>query len=85
MAVNWMERYFMNNADKMPDANGQRGAWNLPSNTTKDEVYKQYQQWATANAEFGKPISDKYFLALWREQFEHVNIPFRSRFAQCDE
>ena len=83
-AVAFMTRHFTDHCEKMPNPAGCADAWHLPSTTTKEDVYKLYREFMLwQNADPAEIVSSSYFKDIWRQDFSHVTIPERSRFAQC--
>ena len=85
-AVSFMQLFFEENCDKMPNPAGNRDAWHLPFTTTKAEVHTKYQGFfKSRDYDEADLLSLQHFCRLWREQFPHVTIPERNRFKQCTE
>ncbi len=78
----WLKDFFETTAERMPDCNGKTQVWHLSPTYTKDAVYQRYKAWCTEN-NLIEPYSLGHFLRVWNEDFPHVTIPARCRFAQC--
>lgn len=85
-AVAYMTSYFQDNCEKLPDPSGCTASWHLPCTTTKEDIYKLYRAFLLGQgADPTELVCGTYFKDIWREDFPHVTIPVRSRFAQCTE
>lgn len=69
VALHFLESFFKENCDYLPTSD----VWNLPSSSSKDEIYDEM---ATSVEARGQPCCSKpNFIKLWNQQFPHVKIP----------
>jgi hypothetical protein len=68
-AIAWMQQYFTQIGDSMPD----RMALHLPSFLTNANVYSRMKEELEASGR--QVISQSHFYNLWSVEFPHVSIP----------
>lgn len=68
-AIAWMQQYFSQVGDCMPD----RMAIHLPSFLTNASVYSRMKEELEASGQ--QVISQSHFYSLWSTEFPHVSIP----------
>ena len=79
IAISWMRDFFSMHGESMPN----RETIHIPDNFTWQEIYnlyKEYVQGAQGNDNF---IRYAYFTRVWKNKFNNVRIPKRSRMGIC--
>ena len=79
IAISWMHDFFSKHGESMPN----RETIHIPDNFTRQEIYnlcKDYVQGGKGNGNF---IKYAYFIRVWKNKFNNVCIPKRSRMGIC--
>ena len=73
--MSWMQDFFSKHGESMPN----RETIHLPDNSTRQEIYKLYKDYAQSGQGNGNFIIYAYFTRVWKKKFNNVCIPKRSR------
>ena len=85
LTLTFMEYFFEEACQQMPNPSGNNLLWHLPCHYTKNKVYNHYQTWCQV-----KKLDDKvkasyqYFTKIWQDEYPFVKIPERGHFAECN-
>ena len=74
-----MKDFFSKHGECMPN----RDTINIPNNFSRQEIYNLYKEYAGGVEGNGCFITYSYFMRIWKNKFNNVCIPKKTRMGIC--
>ena len=79
-AKTWMKDLFSNHGECMPN----KDTIHIPNNFLRREIFILYRDYAEVVEGVGNFITYSYFTRLWKNEFNNVRIPKKTRMRVCN-
>ena len=77
--MSWMTDFFSRHGESMPN----RETIHIPNNFSRQEIYQLYKEYAQSVEGNSNFITYSYFTIIWKNKFNNVRIPKKSRMGVC--
>ena len=78
-AMSWMKDLFSKHGQCMPN----KDTINIPDNFSRQEIYNLYKEYAEGVEGVGNFIIYSYFTRVWKNEFNKVRVPKKTRMGVC--